>query len=88
MFVLIIMHLAILLVLHFVLYLPRPVVSAQRFFGCWLTFEGSIVDMHYTIGIFLNIKEHIGMIYVVAFMAEDLIETLVNETLGILLLLC
>ena len=25
--------------------------SAQRYFGCWLIFEGSIVDMYYTIGI-------------------------------------
>ena len=25
--------------------------SAKRYFGCWLTFEGSIVDMQYTIGI-------------------------------------
>ena len=25
--------------------------SAQRFFGCWLTFESSIVDMQYNIGV-------------------------------------
>ena len=26
-------------------------ISAQRFFGCWLTFESSIVDMQYNIGV-------------------------------------
>ena len=29
----------------------RSYLSAQRFFGCWLTFESSIVDMQYNIGV-------------------------------------
>ena len=32
-------------------FLESVASTAQMYFGCWLTFEGSIVDMHYIIGI-------------------------------------
>ena len=54
------------------------VSRTQRFFGCWLTFEGSIVDMQYTIGV-SNIVD---------LESEVVIEPSVNETFSILPLLC